>query len=296
MQPTYTHFGVVEGTDGEPLKVIGFADEEAADDWRWRWSKGFPYSDNYDHSIKVADATDPVVKRAVEKRLVEDPSTHYREWEAWDAAEKVAYEAWENEREQREAEAREKWEKEQQANAQSADCSDAAPTTSEAAEEVAEPAPVTSTWKRKLAVAGLYRGRIATNSSSLAWVRYRRGAGTLDVGFHHGGAYRYFGVSPQELNELLSALSIGRHFNAHLRNRKICSTLHLRGRARRGAASRAGRSLARTIKREVQLSGRATARAARALGPSHWKVRGTWVKQRNGRRHWRSGTTAHRRH
>jgi hypothetical protein len=78
--------------------------------------------------------------------------------------------------------------------------------------------PRVSSFKRVLVTLGLFPGQVKTPSSSIAHVRYKRSEHTLDVTFQNGSAYRYFDVSPETVKELLAAPSIGRQFNAHLRN------------------------------------------------------------------------------
>jgi hypothetical protein len=246
VQPTYTHFGIIEDSDGRPLSVIGFTDKEARDDWRWRWGKEFPYTDNYDHSLKVAAPTDPAVTSAVEKRLVEDPSTHYRKWEAWDASEKLAFEARENEREQRQAEA---WEAAQQSK-------QARP----------EPAP------------GFVEAAPNRPDAIRIWLPERV------KGKHRLRAH--WAYAPPSTSRAAIALVAGVTPDAI----RIPAG---KRRIARAATVRIIRALIRAIRREAHPVRLAAARAARAIGPSQWKVSGTWVT-RNGRRHYRRGHTAHR--
>jgi hypothetical protein len=66
------------------------------------------------------------------------------------------------------------------------------------------------------------RGEIAclrqeVQSSELRWVGYEESASLLEVEFHSGEIYQYFGVPARLVQELLEADSIGRYFNAHIR-------------------------------------------------------------------------------
>jgi hypothetical protein len=61
--------------------------------------------------------------------------------------------------------------------------------------------------------------RQEVKSSELRWVGYEESALLLEVEFHSGEIYRYFGVSPRLVLELLEADSIGRFFNAHIRSK-----------------------------------------------------------------------------
>ena len=60
--------------------------------------------------------------------------------------------------------------------------------------------------------------RVPLESTLLAWARYDAARRRLDVGFHSGELYRYFGVSRKYYQELLSADSKGRYFNQNIRN------------------------------------------------------------------------------
>jgi len=59
-------------------------------------------------------------------------------------------------------------------------------------------------------------------SSVIASVGYDSAARTMDVEFRTGRLYRFFGITPDDHNALISAESIGRHFNAKIRNRFPC--------------------------------------------------------------------------
>jgi len=56
------------------------------------------------------------------------------------------------------------------------------------------------------------------DSSSLQAVGYSAEAGTMEIAFHNGSIYRYFGVPPHVHQALLRAISKGRYFNAAIRS------------------------------------------------------------------------------
>lgn len=56
------------------------------------------------------------------------------------------------------------------------------------------------------------------DSSSLQSVGYSAEAGTMEIAFHNGSIYRYFGVPPHVHQALLGASSKGRYFNAAIRS------------------------------------------------------------------------------
>ena len=60
--------------------------------------------------------------------------------------------------------------------------------------------------------------RVPLESTLLAWVRYDPATGRLEVHFHSGQRYRYFGVPPSCYQQLLQADSKGAFFNRHIRN------------------------------------------------------------------------------
>jgi KTSC domain len=60
--------------------------------------------------------------------------------------------------------------------------------------------------------------RVFVESSVLASVLYMRELRLLEVEFNSGKLYRYFDVPKQSYNELLTAESKGRYFNANIRN------------------------------------------------------------------------------
>ena len=62
-------------------------------------------------------------------------------------------------------------------------------------------------------------GRLAVDSTTLAWVGYAPDQGVLELGFHTGSVYAYFEVPLHTYQELLRADSKGRYFNLNIRNR-----------------------------------------------------------------------------
>lgn len=58
----------------------------------------------------------------------------------------------------------------------------------------------------------------ALDSSSLQSVGYSAEVGTMEIAFHNGSRYRYFGVPPHVHQALLGATSKGRYFNAAIRS------------------------------------------------------------------------------
>jgi hypothetical protein len=62
----------------------------------------------------------------------------------------------------------------------------------------------------------VHRARV--DSSVLRSVGYDQ-QGTLEVEFHNGRVYHYFVVPNTIYQELMSAPSLGRYFNDHIRNR-----------------------------------------------------------------------------
>ena len=61
--------------------------------------------------------------------------------------------------------------------------------------------------------------RVPVLSSTLSSVSYFPDQALLEIEFHAGEIYRYFGVSPRTYNDLLEAESKGRYFNSKIRNR-----------------------------------------------------------------------------
>ncbi len=54
-------------------------------------------------------------------------------------------------------------------------------------------------------------------SSNISHIGYTDGA--LTVRFHSGNEYTYHGVTPQEHDDLVSAGSVGKHFQAHIKSK-----------------------------------------------------------------------------
>lgn len=59
--------------------------------------------------------------------------------------------------------------------------------------------------------------RTPVSSSNLRSVGYDEEAGTLEIEFHSGGVYEYYGVPEERFRELLQADSRGRYFHDHIR-------------------------------------------------------------------------------
>ena len=57
------------------------------------------------------------------------------------------------------------------------------------------------------------------DSSLLTAAAYHDQLAVLELAFHSGAVYRYFGVPAQIYHQLLRAESKGRYFNSHIRNR-----------------------------------------------------------------------------
>ena len=68
--------------------------------------------------------------------------------------------------------------------------------------------------------------RTPVSSSNLRSVGYDSSTETLEVEFHHGGVYQYFGVPSNVHDMLMSAHSHGEYFAANVKNnyrwQKIC--------------------------------------------------------------------------
>ena len=56
-------------------------------------------------------------------------------------------------------------------------------------------------------------------SSSLSAVGYDPANLTLEIQFKNGHVYRYFNVPYVAVEQLMTARSLGREFNSHIRNR-----------------------------------------------------------------------------
>ena len=60
--------------------------------------------------------------------------------------------------------------------------------------------------------------RQPVDSSNLSSVGYDADAETLEVEFHDGSVYQYFGVPSATHQSLLQAPSVGSYFNSHVRD------------------------------------------------------------------------------
>ncbi|WP_068080580.1 KTSC domain-containing protein [Polycladidibacter stylochi] len=60
--------------------------------------------------------------------------------------------------------------------------------------------------------------REAVSSSNLASVGYEEETSVLEVEFNSGRIYQYYDVPQKTHEELIGADSVGRYFNAHVRN------------------------------------------------------------------------------
>jgi len=60
--------------------------------------------------------------------------------------------------------------------------------------------------------------RIPANSSLLKAAAYHDKLAVLELEFHSGAVYCYFGVPAQTYHQLLRAESKGRYFNSHIRD------------------------------------------------------------------------------
>jgi hypothetical protein len=67
--------------------------------------------------------------------------------------------------------------------------------------------------------------RVFVESSSLASVLYFPEQRQLEVEFLSKAVYMYFDVPPRIYTELLTAESIGRYFNAYIRNSFTCQQI-----------------------------------------------------------------------
>lgn len=60
--------------------------------------------------------------------------------------------------------------------------------------------------------------RESVRSSNLKSVGYDDTNQILEIEFHHGGVYRYFGVFENVYDELMSANSKGSYFSSNIKN------------------------------------------------------------------------------
>jgi hypothetical protein len=61
--------------------------------------------------------------------------------------------------------------------------------------------------------------RVAVSSSNVESVGHDGPSSVLEVRFHNGRTYRYFGVSASVFAGLLAAPSVGQYFNANVKGR-----------------------------------------------------------------------------
>ncbi len=61
--------------------------------------------------------------------------------------------------------------------------------------------------------------RISVYSSNLASVGYEASTSTLEIEFHSGSVYQYYGVPERVFQELVDAPSKGKYFHRNIRNR-----------------------------------------------------------------------------
>lgn len=64
--------------------------------------------------------------------------------------------------------------------------------------------------------------RRLVNSSSLRSLGYDPRSQTLEIEFHSGSLYQYFGVPRRVLEEMLAQHSLGTYFNAEIRDVYQC--------------------------------------------------------------------------
>lgn len=67
--------------------------------------------------------------------------------------------------------------------------------------------------------------RTPVSSSNLRSVGYDAETQTLEIEFHKGGIYQYYGVPEYEYESLISASSIGRYFIDNIKTRYSHSRL-----------------------------------------------------------------------
>jgi hypothetical protein len=65
--------------------------------------------------------------------------------------------------------------------------------------------------------------RQPVSSSNLASVGYNPGTETLEVEFKNGHIYEYYNLPQVMFDQLMQAPSIGKFFNANIRNAYACS-------------------------------------------------------------------------
>lgn len=60
--------------------------------------------------------------------------------------------------------------------------------------------------------------RVPVQSSDIVSVGYDPATATLEIEFHSGGLYHYYDVPSSEAEALVGASSVGRYFNANIKN------------------------------------------------------------------------------
>jgi hypothetical protein len=60
--------------------------------------------------------------------------------------------------------------------------------------------------------------RISVNSSDLSSVGYDANSNTLEIEFHNGGVYQYYGVPESIYEGLMSADSHGQYFHQYIKD------------------------------------------------------------------------------
>jgi len=69
-----------------------------------------------------------------------------------------------------------------------------------------------------ISFSSILSGRIPVDSSNLASVGYNMWSGVLEIEFHGGRVYEYYGVPFDIYWGLMNAESHGKFFHAHIRN------------------------------------------------------------------------------
>lgn len=67
--------------------------------------------------------------------------------------------------------------------------------------------------------------RTQVKSSNLKSVGYDQDAKTLEVEFHGGRIYEYYGVPPRVHQELMSASSLGKYHASNIKNVYACEEI-----------------------------------------------------------------------
>ena len=60
--------------------------------------------------------------------------------------------------------------------------------------------------------------RQAISSSNVAAVGFDEGTQTLEIEFHNGGIYQYYGVPEHMFTKMIQAPSAGKFFNMYVKN------------------------------------------------------------------------------